>query len=122
MNDNSINSDVIESLRKSLQSAQTFKLNPVKSTATVDVSLEDSVNQRTLIKEVVITQIPVNMNDATTGHKLQGMSVDNLLVMTWSFMENWIYVVLSRMRALKGLFLLKALPKTSLENSVYLQN
>ena len=30
-------------------------------------------------------------------------------------MENWIYVVLSRVRTLKGLFLLKALPKTSLE-------
>ena len=118
LNDDSTNSDVIETLRnrlKSLQSAQTFRLNPVKSTATVDVSLDDSVNQRTLIKQVVITQIPVNMNDATTGHKLQGMSVDNLLVASWSFMENWIYVVLSRVRTLKGLFLLKALPKTSLE-------
>ena len=83
MNDDSANSDTIETLRnrlKSLQSVQTFRVNPVKSTATVEVSLDDSVNERTLIKQVVIIQIPVNMNDATTGHKLQGMSVDNLLV------------------------------------------
>ena len=117
-NDDSTNGETIETLRNrldSLQSAQTFRLNPVKSTATVDVSLDDSVNERTLIKQVIITQIPINMNDATTGHKLQGMSVNQLLVTSWSFMENWIYVVLSRVRTLKGLFLLKSLPKKSLE-------
>ena len=102
----------------SLQSAQLFRLTPIKSTATVDVSLDDSVNERTLLKKVIITQIPINMNGATTGHKLQGMSVDKLLVVLWSFMENWIYVVLSRVRTLKGLYLLKPLPKNSLEKFV----
>ena len=117
-NDVGINSAIIETLQNrlnSLQVAQTFKLNPVKSTATVEVRLDDSVNERTSIKQVIITQIPINMNDATTGHKLQGMSVDKLLVTSWSFMENWIYIVLSRVRTLKGHFLLKPLPKNSLE-------
>ena len=63
-----------------LQSSQLFRLMPIKPTATVYVSLNDSVNERTLIKKVIITQIQINMNNATTGHKLQGMSVDKLLV------------------------------------------
>ena len=117
-NDVGMDSATIETLRNrlnSLQVAQTFKLNPVKSTATVDVRLDDRVNERTSIKQVIITQIPINTNDTTTGHKLQGMSVDKLLVTSWSFMETWIYAVLSKMRTLKGLFLLKPLPKNSLE-------
>ena len=90
-NDVGINSAIIETLQNrlnSLQVAQTFKLNPVKSTATVEVRLDDSVNERTSIKQVIITQIPINTNDTTTGHKLQGMSVDKLLVTSWSFMEH----------------------------------
>ena len=58
------------------------------------------------------------MNDATTGHKLQGMSVNKLIIVSWSSKENWVYVVLSRVRTLKGLFLLKPLPKNSLEKFV----
>lgn len=54
------------------------------------------------------------MNDATTGHKLQGISVNELIIVSWSFEENWIYGMLSRVRTLNGLFLLKPLPKNSL--------
>jgi len=90
--------------------AQCFKLSPTKSTAFVNVSLDDAVKERTLLKGVGMTQLPINMNDATTGHKLQGMSKDKLIVASWSFMPNWIYVVLSRVRTLDGLFLLKPLP------------
>ena len=49
-----------------------------------------------------VTQIPV----ATTGHKLQGMSKDTLIVNDWNYRcANWVYVVLSRVRRRKGLFL-----------------
>ena len=105
-----------------LQSAQLFRLPPVKSTATVNVCLDDNVEDRTLLKKVIITQIPIMMNDATTGHKLQGMSVNKLIIVSWSFKENWVYVVLSRVRTLKGLFLLKPLPKNLLENLLFIQN
>ena len=40
--------------------------------------------ERTVLKGVSITQIPINMNDTTTGHKLQGMSKDKLIVVSWS--------------------------------------
>ena len=73
------------------------------------VTLHGAVSEQTVLKGVSMTQLPINMNDATTEHKLQGMSKDKLIVVSWSFIPNWIYVVLSRVRTLKGLFLLKPL-------------
>jgi hypothetical protein len=55
-------------------------------------------------------QIPANINDATTGHKLQGMSKDVIIVASWptkSMFRNWEYVVLSHVRTLSGLYLVK---------------
>jgi hypothetical protein len=45
------------------------------------------------------------VNNATTGHKLQGCGVDNLFVHSWSYVTNWVYVMLSRVKTLDGLFL-----------------
>ena len=56
-----------------------------------------------------INQIPVNSSDAITGHKLQELTKDQLIVYSWNKSTSWIYVVLSRVRTLKGLFLLKRL-------------
>ena len=98
-----------------LQCSQRFRLSPKTVTAYVNVTLDDSVTYRTELSGVTMTQLPINMNDATTGHKLQGMSKDKLIVVSWSFIPNWIYVVLSRVRTLKGLFLLKPLPANCLE-------
>ena len=50
------------------------------------------------------TQLPVISNHATTGHKLQGASVDKLFIHSWSYTMNWPYVVLSTLRMSEGLF------------------
>ena len=45
-----------------------------------------------------MTQFPVNLNDATTGHKLQGMSKDVIIITSWpkgGLFRNWEYMVLS---------------------------
>ena len=115
--DNSRSSE-LEKLKKELEllkEAQCFRLSPVKSTAFVHVTLVDAVSEQKIFKGVRFTQLPINMNDATTGHKLQGMSKDQLIVVSWTFISNWIYVVLSRVRTLKGLFLLKPLPTDCLD-------
>ncbi len=58
-----------------------------------------------------MTQIPANSNDGTTGHKLQGMSKDAIIVMSWptgglaKLFKKWEYVVLSCVRTLSGLYL-----------------
>jgi hypothetical protein len=57
-------------------------------------------------------QIPANTNDATTGHKLQGMSKDVISVASWptaSMFRNWEYVVLSHVQTLSGLYLVKTI-------------
>ncbi len=55
-------------------------------------------------------QIPANTNNATTGHKLQCMSKDVIIVASWptaSIFRNCEYVVLSRVQTLLGLYLVK---------------
>ena len=59
-----------------------------------------------------MTMFPVNINTSSTGHKLQGRSKDIVIVSSWPKLKNnicfrnWEYVVLSRVRTLKGLFLI----------------
>jgi hypothetical protein len=60
-------------------------------------------DEREIIKMKAI-QIPVLINNATTGHKLQGSGVDNLFVHNWSYVQNWVYVMLSRVKTHAGLF------------------
>ena len=55
------------------------------------------------------TQFPIISNSCTTGHKLQGCSVDDILVNSWFYGSNWTHVVLSRVRTSKGLHLRKPL-------------
>jgi hypothetical protein len=88
-----------------------FKLKPETYTAIIQWPIApDCGNLKVKLGNVRVTQIPVNSNVATTGHKLQGMSKDTLIVNSWSYgFANWIYVVLSRVRTLSGLYLCKPL-------------
>jgi hypothetical protein len=58
-------------------------------------------------------QIPANSNDATTGHKLQGMTKDVIVITSWptgglaAMFKNWEYVVLSRVHTLSGIYLVE---------------
>lgn len=80
------------------------------------MTLDDAVNKLAVLKGVgIMSQLSINMNNATTGHKLQGMSKDKLIFMSWSFISNLIYIVLSWVHTLKGLFLLKPLPSDCLD-------
>jgi hypothetical protein len=55
-------------------------------------------------------QLPVVSNTATTGHKLQGATIDDLFVHAWNYScTSWVYVVLSRVRTMKGLIFRKPL-------------
>jgi hypothetical protein len=60
-----------------------------------------------------MNQIPANSNDATTGHKLQGMLKDVITVSSWptgglsKMFKKWEYVVLSHVRTLSGLYLVE---------------
>ena len=64
-----------------------------------------------VIKGFKMAQFAVNMSLATTGHKLQGMTMDILILAEISLVPNWLYVVLSRVTTLKGLYLMQPLSK-----------
>jgi hypothetical protein len=55
-------------------------------------------------------QFPLLVNSATTGHKLQGQSKQDLVISVWSKALNWNYVALSRVRTRSGLYLVSPLP------------
>ena len=55
--------------------------------------------------QITATQIPLVSNNATTGHKLQGSTLCNIYIPTWSHQTNWPCVMLSRVKTLNGLFL-----------------
>ena len=59
---------------------------------------------------VKMSQFGINSNIATTGHKLQGMTKNKLVVSSWMYsVRNWVYVVLSCVQKLDRLYLLKTL-------------
>ena len=57
-----------------------------------------------------MTQLPLIPNNATTGHKLQGQTKENLVISVWSRRRNWNCVALSRVTTIDGLFLVSPLP------------
>ncbi len=57
-----------------------------------------------------LTQFLILLDLATTGHKLQGMTKNHLIVSSLNYgTANWIYVVLSRDTSIRGLYLLNPL-------------
>ena len=97
----------LQSHLKKLEQSVRFKLQPKTSSTTVNFTVNDNLKQKQTAK-CRMTQIPVILADAITGHKTQGMTLDNVIVPSWGdFANNWVYVVLSRCRTLKGLYLFR---------------
>ena len=53
-------------------------------------------------QKVILVQLPINLNDATTAHKLQGVTKKKLIVNNWTYSHGWVYTVLSRVRTRAG--------------------
>ena len=85
-----------------------MKIEPVQyQTLRADFPLPDALRVDTYHKAKVFlkaTQLPLISNNATTGHKLQGSTLNDIYVPSWSYGVNWPYVVMSRVRTLGGLF------------------
>jgi len=70
------------------------------------------MNKKSVIKGYHIMQFPVNQSLAVTGHKLQGTTVELLILAEINLTMNWLYVLLSRVTSLQGLYLMKPLKKS----------
>ena len=88
-----------------------FRVKPMNGKFNVKFPIVEFGEKMTVPTQVSLIHFPVVLNHATTGHKLQGKSLDSLVIAEWSKQKNWAYVVLSRVRTLEGLFLLKPIPE-----------
>ena len=63
-------------------------------------------------RKIKFEQFPINVANARTVHKLQGRSIEKLVISSWDYTGNWVYVVLSRCSTLNGIFIRNRLTKT----------
>ena len=89
----------------------TFRVKPQSKTFRCKFTIREDGKNVTLRPSIKFNHFPVILNHATTGHKLQGKTVKTLVVAEWSAVRNWIYVVLSRVTTLDGLYLTHKLPR-----------
>ena len=93
--------------KKETDPTRTFKVPAKAFEVTTKFPIQNGKSFLKLAKSR-ITQFPINNDLATTGHKLQGKTKKYLIVSQFNYSTpNWIYVVLSRVTTLEGLFLLQ---------------
>ena len=95
---------------------RSFRIYPEVTKVDINMKMH-GLKKKCLFKNYYIRQYRVLVNIETTGHKLQGMSKDNVIVVNWLYgVKNWVYVVLSRVRTLSGLYLFKPLDTKNIIN------
>ena len=87
-----------------------FRLKPAVGVFRVRYPISQFGLSTRVQSSVLLQYLPVLVNHATTGHKLQGKTVASLVIAEWSRVKNWAYVVLSRVKTLEGRYLTKPIP------------
>ena len=112
---NSVDIDQVESLELEWYDSKfegRFHVKPGNVTCHVDFPLM-MLGRKEMVKVPIKLQcFLVVLNHATTGHKLQGKSVDELVIVEWSKKDRakWAYVVISRVQKLNRLYFLEPIP------------
>ena len=74
------------------------------TTGLCDITLEQFYN--TTLEAIRMTYIPIDSNNSTTGYKLQGSTLDKLVVNSLTCnVQHWAYIILSKVKILKSLVL-----------------
>ena len=87
---------------------QKFSIEPKLHRFKAQLLLPEGLQHKSKKRESITMtafQVPMLVNNATTGHKLQGSGVDNVFIHRWSYVQNWPYVMLSRVKTEEGLFM-----------------
>jgi hypothetical protein len=89
-----------------------FRLKPETAAFKVKYPISELGQNSSVVQaQIALQHLLVIVNHATTGHKLQGKTVKSLVIAEWSKVKNWAYVVLSQVKAIGGLFLMKPIPE-----------
>ena len=100
--------------------SKVFHVSPKTLSACVKAPLPThfgAPTDATISFKLSMIQLPVLVNNSTTGHKLHDQTKDNLVISVWSQKKNWNYVALSRVTKRQGLFLVQPLP-TNIDFSI----
>ena len=89
----------------------TYKIQSKNRTFKVNYPIVEEGKSIRVAASMKLEHFSILLNHATTGHKLQGKSMENLVISQWSKVKNWAYVVLSRVRKITGLYLLSEIPR-----------
>ena len=73
-------------------------------------------------KTIQSLQFPLNIANARTGHKSQGKSLENVFVSNWLHTTNWVCVVSSRVKTIKGSFMRLPLNMTKMNSKETVEN
>jgi len=87
-----------------------FSLPSKKFSVHVQIPIHGKNN--VTLSDMELTQFPINLDQATTGHKLQGVTKSYLVVADYNYSENWVYVAMSRVKTSNGLFLFKKINRS----------
>ena len=94
----------------------TFTISPKHFKCTSTFEISDFGRKQKTNAHTNVLQLPISINHATTGHKLQGKTVKSLLIGEWTLkVKNWIYVVLSRVTEIVALYLSEPIPTDAIE-------
>ena len=90
-----------------------FRVKPTTATCKVNFPIMLLGKKTHFRAPIKLTCLAVNVNHATTGHKLQGKALEEIVIVEKSTQnaKKWVYVVISRVRTLDGLFLLEPIPE-----------
>ena len=101
---NTISIDNIEHIVCMTESDEPKYFTVEPQTGLCSITLRQFTN--TSLEKIRVKYFPLNSNISTTGHKLQGSTLDSLVVNSWTLkVIHWSYVVLSRVKALRSLVL-----------------
>ena len=107
-------SDQIHKLLQQIQSEKRKRTFRIEA-KTGEAEIKCRPNRFTKVEsefKAQVTQFPINLAKAVTGHKLQGRTMDTVVVTSWpkiATMKNWEYTVLSRVKTINGLYLFEEL-------------
>ena len=79
-----------------------FKIKPETRQCQIRLPMCNKIK----VDDISVTYLPVNSSISTTGHKLQGKTLEHLVINSWAYgCTHWVYVVLSRVMELSCLIL-----------------
>lgn len=113
ISNHSRNNSQIQQIKNEIEHIRTqrrFYLEPTTNICSVNCKISAFTDEMSF--KAKFTQFPVNTAVAITGHKLQGRTLENIIITSWpknGLFQNWEYTVLSRVKSIEGLFLFQEL-------------